>query len=108
MKEVRNIHLEVFLIIIIVLKFIYSCIYFYVLYLDTLEKSDVLKIQIYNRYESIIELMVLFCFAILMMILFDPRKKEPILLDYNMKRNLFLLSIVLLFCVEDFRKKLNL
>jgi len=104
----KDIYLEAFVLLIIFLKFIYSCIYFYVLYLNTLHKGDVYKIDKYSRYESIIELIVLLCLAILIIILFDPRDKGPVVISYHMKHVLFLLAIVLLFTIEDFRKKLKL
>lgn len=101
--------INIFVYFIIGVKLVYSCLFFYKIYLQRIKVvKDYKKINEFSHYESISELVVIFCLGILLILLFNPYQKEYIHLTSRMKTNLYLLGFVLLFTVRDFWDKLSI
>ena len=100
-------YIELFVYFIIAVKLLYSCIFFYNLYLKNIKHTtNQAELKKFADYESIIELIVIFCLGLLLIILFNPHTTGHISIDHHMKTNLYLLGFVLLFTVKDFWDKL--
>jgi hypothetical protein len=103
----RRQYIDLFVYFIIGVKFIYSCIFFYNIYLKNFKKDkNTREIELFSRYESYIELLVIFCLGLLLILLFNPHTHGNVVIDHEMKVNLYLLGFVLLFSVKDFWDKL--
>lgn len=71
-------------------------------YLKNVKHADDATLAPYQKYETILEIIVLLCLGILLIWLFHPRNKGPVLIEGETKTMLFLLGIILIISIREF------
>lgn len=93
-----------FVYFIVVVKLGYTAMWLYNHYLRFKGKTDEETMKQYERYENILDLIVLVSLGLLLMMMFNPYQSPVVKVHGHLKTSLYVLGFILIFSVHSFWK----
>lgn len=104
MKMFSENTINYFVYFIVVIKLAYTAMWLYNHYIRFAGKANEEKIKQFERYESILDLIVLVSLGLLLMMMFNPYQAPVVKVHGHLKTSLYVLGFILIFSVHTFWK----